>query len=118
MNIGTMIYTWLRGDHVGVDEFDNHYYHSTKDKRYGREKRWVLYRGRAEATTVPPEWHAWLHHMSDAPLMEKATQSKDWQKEHQPNLTGTPEAYRPQGHDYKGGAHAPSRSDYEAWRPE
>ena len=118
MNIGTMIYTWLRGDHVGVDEFDNRYYHSTKDKRYGREKRWVLYRGRAEATKVPPEWHAWLHHTSEEPLTEQSTRAPEWQKEHVANLTGTAQAYRPAGHAYKGSQRAQATGDYQAWRPE
>ncbi len=118
MHLATILYTWLKGELVGVDEFGNRYYHSKSEKRYDREKRWVLYKGRAEASKVPSEWHAWLHHLSDAPLTENAAQAKTWQKEHQPNLTGTPDAYRPKGHEYKGGKHAPSRGDYEAWRPE
>jgi NADH:ubiquinone oxidoreductase subunit len=39
-------------------------------------------------------------------------------KEHRPNLTGTPLAYRPPGHTLKGGHRAPASGDYEAWKPE
>ena len=118
MDIGTIIFTWFNGELVGTDEYGNRYYRSKTKKRWGREQRWCLFKGAKDSSKVPAEWHAWLHHMSDAPLTEKAAQSRAWQREHQPNLTGWPEAYRPQGHDYKGGSHAPSRGDYEAWRPE
>ena len=38
-----------------------------------RRRRWVLYRrGPVEASRVPPEWHAWLHYTTEAPLHEKA----------------------------------------------
>ena len=68
MTIGTMIYTWLRGEEMGRDEFGNRYYRDkTGVKRARREKRWVVYQGDAEATKVPPDWHAWLHHLSAAP---------------------------------------------------
>ena len=41
-----------------------------------------------------------------------------WQKEHLPNLTGTPEAYRPAGSLERGGKRARATGDYEAWQPE
>ena len=69
----------------------------------------------AEATVVPPEWHAWLHHTTDSPL--DATRRLPWMKPHQPNMTGTPQAYRPAGHDLAGGKRAPTAGDYEAWTP-
>ena len=59
-NIGTLIYTLINGVMVGTDEFGNRYYRARKDKLQGRERRWVLYRGKPEASRVPPEWHAWL----------------------------------------------------------
>ena len=64
---------------------------------------------------VPPEWHAWLHHTTAAPLAE--TKLYPWQQEHQPNLTGTAHAYRPAGHDYVGGTRRVTGGDYEAWTP-
>jgi NADH:ubiquinone oxidoreductase subunit len=118
MHLGTLIYTALKGELVGHDEFGNRYYRGRGRRLSGRERRWVLYKGRAEASTVPPEWHAWLHHTTEAPLSEAAARSKSWQAPHAPNLTGTPEAYRPSGHPFKGGRRRAATGDYEAWRPE
>ena len=33
----------------------------------GFERRWVIYNGYVEASTIPPGWHGWMHHMVDAP---------------------------------------------------
>ena len=118
MDIGTLLHTWIHGKLVGTDEFGNRYYKNKGGSLYGRERRWVLYKGRKEASKVPPEWHSWLHHTSVEPLTESATQARPWQKEHVPNLTGTAGAYRPAGHDFKGGARAHATGDYEAWKPE
>jgi NADH:ubiquinone oxidoreductase subunit len=123
MTIGTRIMTWFRGESVGTDSFGNRYF---RDKRHlktakgggrtSREKRWVLYPGKVEATLVPPEWHAWLHHTLDVPP-DGSARKYPWQKEHQPNLTGTPAAYHPPGSVLHGGARAPTTADYEPWRP-
>ncbi|MBL8832558.1 MAG: NADH:ubiquinone oxidoreductase subunit NDUFA12 [Rhodospirillales bacterium] len=119
MTIGTRLYTWLRGQEVGRDEFGNRYY---KDKtgvlRARREKRWVVYEGDAEATKVPPDWHAWLHHLIAAPPPAGGLPTrKAWQLPHQPNQTGTPNAYRPPGHEFQGGQRAKATGDYEPWTP-
>ncbi len=118
--IGTLIYTWLCGERVGTDAFGNRYYRSRRasHKRHGRERRWVVYKGIDEASKVPPEWHAWLHHISAAPLTDVAAKARPWQKPHLPNLTGTPYAYRPKGHDLRGGKRAHATGDYEPWTPE
>ncbi len=118
MILGTLINTWLNGNLVGTDEFGNRYYKSNKGRLNGRERRWCLYRGRAEASRVPPDWHAWLHHTVSEPLTQVAIDSGDWQKQHLPNLTGTAEAYRPAGHAYKGGRRSSATGDYQAWSPE
>ena len=119
MHIGTLLFTWLNGTQVGTDEFGNRYYCSKKNKqRYGRERRWCLYKGSPEASKVPPEWHAWLHHTVEVPLTEAAAQVLPWQTEHQPNLTGAAGAYRPRGHPYRGSKRAAATGDYEAWTPE
>jgi NADH:ubiquinone oxidoreductase subunit len=77
----------------------------------------VLYKGEAEASKVPPEWHAWLHHIVKEPPPPGGVPRRAWQKEHIPNLTGTSGAYRPPGHDYKGGHRARATGDYEPWVP-
>jgi NADH:ubiquinone oxidoreductase subunit len=119
MTIGTRLYTWLRGEEVGRDEFGNRYYRDkTGERRARREKRWVVYEGEAEATKVPPDWHAWLHHLIAAPPPPGGLPTrKAWQKPHLPNQTGTPNAYRPPGHELRGGKRDKATGDYEPWTP-
>jgi len=106
----------LSGRKVGTDRFGNVYFEGRKEQPiYRRKRRWVIYAKGAEATNVPPEWHAWLHHVTDAPLSE--TKLYPWQQEHRPNMTGTPEAWRPAGHDYVRGARRVTGGDYQAWTP-
>ena len=81
---------------------------------YNRRRRWVLYPKAVEATAVPPDWHAWLHHTAETLPEGKLY---PWQAEHLPNATGTPAAYRPAGHDYQGGVRRPAGAAYEAWTP-
>jgi NADH:ubiquinone oxidoreductase subunit len=115
MNIGTRIFTWLRGRRVGTDAEGNVYYTERNSGR-PRPRRWVMYRGGvAEASRVPPEWHAWLHYTTDAPL--PVQNRRPWQRPHLANPTGTETSYRPAGHDYKGGRRAAASGDYEAWTP-
>jgi NADH:ubiquinone oxidoreductase subunit len=116
MNIGTRLFTFFRGRSVGTDAIGNRYYEE-KTHRAGqqRQRRWVMFAGGVEeASAVPPEWHAWLHYTTDAPL---AAPRRAWQKPHVPNLTGTALGYRPPGHDYQGGHRAAATGDYEAWTP-
>lgn len=106
----------LKGRQIGTDRFGNVYFESRRSfMGYGRKRRWVVYNGTAEATKVPPEWHAWLHHTSEVPLPEE--KRYPWQQEHRQNLTGTAQSYRPSGHDYAGGRRQPTGGDYEAWTP-
>ncbi|MEO5337707.1 MAG: NADH:ubiquinone oxidoreductase subunit NDUFA12 [Magnetospirillum sp. WYHS-4] len=115
MIVGTLFYTWIFGRLEGTDEFGNRYFRSSH-KRHGTERRWVLYKGDPEASKVPPEWHAWLHHTVPQPLTEIAANPRPWQKPHQSNPTGTRAAYRPQGHDLVGGS--TGSGAYEAWQPD
>ncbi|MBP0446772.1 NADH:ubiquinone oxidoreductase subunit NDUFA12 [Roseomonas sp. SSH11] len=105
----------LTGRRIGTDSAGNAYFESRGDYLgYARKRRWVVYAGAPEATTVPPQWHGWLHHSVDAPLEVRPL---PWMKPHQANMTGTPQAYRPKGHDYAGGQRMPTAGDYEAWTP-
>ncbi len=51
---------------VGTDQSGNRYFAARPRKGYAHERRWVIYKGTPEATKVPPEWHGWLHHQTDA----------------------------------------------------
>lgn len=125
ITLGTKLFTWLRGEVVGTDQFGNRYYRDKRRpalKRGGgresRERRWVVYNGEPEASRVPPEWHGWLHHTYAEPPQNAGKRKYAWQKEHQPNLTGTPDAYRPPGSVLRGGHRAPAAGDYQPWTPE
>ena len=90
---GTQLWTWRFGESVGTDEFGNRYYRTKGgkiDPVLLMERRWVIYNGVAEASSVPPSWHGWLHHTVDVPPTEEKYQPRPWQKPHQPNLTRTP----------------------------
>jgi NADH:ubiquinone oxidoreductase subunit len=122
---GTRLFTWLKGELVGTDQFGNRYYRergARKLKRGGgiesRERRWVLYNGEVEASRVPPEWHGWLHHTVAEPPPPSGAKKYPWEKEHLPNLTGTDLAYRPPGSVLRGGRRASTTGDYEPWTPD
>lgn len=117
MTITTKLFTFFHGRLVGVDEFGNRYYREKKTPKNRREKRWVMYKGIAEPSKVPPQWHGWLHHTFDKPPVERASPHYRWLKPPLPNLTGTPDAYAPPGHLAQDATRAASTSDYEAWRP-
>lgn len=113
---GTRFYTWRNGKPVGTDEFGNKYYEGKKDLD-GQPRRWVIYNGYAEATAIPPGWHGWMHHRVDTPPTEEDYQPREWQKPHQPNLTGTPAAYRPKGSVLGTEERPRVTGDYDAWTP-
>jgi NADH:ubiquinone oxidoreductase subunit len=65
---------------VGKDEFGNSYYISKNNKRY------VIYKGVAEASKIPPNWFLWIHNICDDIIPNSRYA---WQKIHLPNLTET-----------------------------
>ena len=119
MTLGTRLFTLWRGERVGDDDAGNRYFRDKKPRAAkhagGRERRWVVYAGEAEASAVPAEWHAWLHHTTAEVPDGRAKLA--WQKEHRANATGTALAYRPPGHVLAGGIRQPATGDYEPWRP-
>jgi NADH:ubiquinone oxidoreductase subunit len=115
MSIGTLLFTWAKGQLVGTDTQGNRYYVERKAVRGRKARRWVLYKGAVEASKVPAEWHAWLHYTVDQPL--QPADDKPWVKDHSANMSGTSAAYLPAGHDLRGGERAKATGDYEAWQP-
>ncbi|WP_108502219.1 NADH:ubiquinone oxidoreductase subunit NDUFA12 [Paracoccus indicus] len=109
--LNTQFWTWRNGVKVGEDGNGNVFYKSKDGKR-----RWVIYDGEAEASRVSPEWHGWLHHTWNEPPTEVPVPRKAWERPHQPNLTGTTEAYVPAGSLSR--VQPVVRSDYDAWQPE
>ena len=118
--LGALLTIKTQGVFVGEDSLGNRYFEArnTKNSYDGRKRRWVTYKGYAEATKVPAEWHGWLHHTFDAPPTVEPLKVRSWEKPHLPNMTGTPYAYRPMGSIMSTGERARAVGDYQAWTPE
>lgn len=117
--LGTLFTIGKRGRLVGKDQDGNRYYESRDTISYdGRKRRWVIYNGYAEASKVPPEWHGWLRYTYDETPAEQPLPRRRWEKEHIPNLSGTPLAWRPQGSLAAEAQRPAATGDYEAWKPE
>ena len=115
--IGTRLFTLLHGRLIGRDADGRAYYESRKPGGYtARPQRWVIYKGREDASAVPAEWWNWLHFVEDAPLPPQAR--KPWQLPFQPNRTGEAGGYHPPGSDYRGGLRPHATGDYESWSPD
>jgi len=113
---GTSITTRRHGKKVGQDEAGNVYYEGGIDSE-GRTRRWVIYRDYSEASAIPPGWHGWIHHRVDAAPPSDEYRPREWQKPHQPNLTGSPAAYRPKGSVLTNQHRPQVTGDYDAWTP-
>ena len=118
--IGTLFTLAKGADKVGQDEFGNTYWHARTDRGSydkGRRRRYVTYKGYADPTTIPPEWHAWMHYLTQEPPTVAPLKRRAWERDHLPNMTGTIYAWRPKGSIARGGERAPAVGDYEAWSP-
>lgn len=109
--------TFCSGSKVGEDALGNVYYTAKAKRGQKRERRWVLYKGAADASSVPAEWHGWLHHQSDEVPSNDNPLRRPWQLPPQKNLTGTSAAYVPPGHLARGGHRDKATGDYQAWMP-
>lgn len=119
---GTYWFTRRHGERVGEDEFGNVYYRCVNPYQgmpsTGPERRWVIYQGVAEMSHVPPSWRGWLAHTHDIPPSEESYTPREWELPPLPNLTGTPQAYRPPGSTLMSGRRPPATGDYVAWSPD
>lgn len=108
------------GVFVGEDEAGNRYYETVDPKwNYdGRNRRFVIYNGYADASKVCADWHGWLHHTFAEPPTRQPLPRRSWEKDHRPNLTGTIWAWRPKGSIARGGDRAEATGDYEPWKPD
>ncbi len=91
--IGTRVWIRRAGERVGEDELGNVYYRSRRiDPALGRERRWVIYNGEADASRIAAAWHGWMHHRTNTPPTQEDYRPREWQLPHKANMTGT--AYR------------------------
>ena len=61
MSIAIFFRTFWHGRLVGKDTQGNKYYEDKRKMRYGKPRRWLIYKGFAEASKIPSQWHGWLH---------------------------------------------------------
>ena len=100
---GTALFTRRFGSEVGRDDAGNLYYQDKKQPR----RRWVIYDGDNDGSRVPPDWQLWLRGTIDD-LPDKALPPvRKFQQKPTPNLTGTMEAFRPDGALGSGGCGRP-----------
>jgi NADH:ubiquinone oxidoreductase subunit len=109
--VGTLWHTYRHGRLVGSDEFGNQYF-----TRNDSDRRWVIYHGDAEASKIPPEWHAWLHGLTQSPPTVNALTRQSWEKQHESNQTGTENAHQPSGSLLRNNNDA-QNAGYQAWVP-
>jgi NADH:ubiquinone oxidoreductase subunit len=109
--LGTALQVWRYGRKLATDSLGNIYY-GTKDGR-----RWVVYNGPNDPSRIPPEYYAWLHHQIDGVPDEVLPPPPKFLREPSPNMTGTPDAYRPSGSMERGGIRQAASGDYQAWTP-
>ena len=110
--LGTRFHTWRKGEMIGEDSFGNRYFRARNSQR-----RWVIYNGEADPSRIPPGWHGWMHYRTDIPPTDESYTPKNWQKPHQPNLTGSAAAYRPKGSALTRERRPDVTGDYDAWSP-
>ncbi len=111
--LGTLLTTWRRAQFVYEDKFGNRYYEEKRITYDGRKRRWVRYKGYADASRIPADWHGWLHHIYDERPHEGGISHPLYARDHCPNLTGSVFAYMPDNYAQWGAKPSPS---YEPWQ--
>ena len=99
---------------VGKDDYGNTYFvkRRVSPKNNFRQRRLVIYNGAVEASKIPQEWNAWLHHMTDE-VPKTSSKKLSWIKDHVHNLTGTHFAY-----EYKDKKDSSKiKNVYSIWKP-
>ncbi|CAN4089395.1 unnamed protein product [Withania somnifera] len=104
---------------VGVDKFGNKYYEKLGDTQSGRH-RWVEYaqKDRYNASQVPPEWHGWLHYITDHTGDELLLlKPQRYGLDHKENFSGEGDEYiyHSKGHTLNPGQRDWTR--YQTWQP-
>ena len=118
--IGTSFATWRHGEAVGTDEGGNRYFRTRNGRvnpALGFDRRWVIYAGEADASKIPPAWYRWMHHQTDVPPVNDGYRPREWEKPHQPNMTGTAAAHHPHGSILRPDPERAISAGYDAWTP-
>lgn len=105
-----LLYVLLFAKKVGNDEFGNKYY-TKKDILAKRKRRFVIYKGKVEASKVPDIWDAWLRGTIN--YVPSNAKPLPWQNHHTPNLSGTKHQYNPKLYN----SSINSYNNYTPWKP-
>ena len=111
---GTAIFSRRHGREVGRDDEGNVYFQARKDPA----RRWVIYNGSNDGSRVPPDWQLWLRGSIEDLPSKALPPARRFQRKPTPNLTGTMEAFRPDGALGTNRVRPASTGDYEPWTPE
>ena len=101
---GTRLQTIFFGKLVGTDELGNKYYESKNGKR------WIIYSDITDASKIPVEWYSWIHFTPNKIEKKHNLEKYKWQKPHQPNQTGTENAYHPNRNNEQ------IKKKYKSWK--
>ncbi len=119
--MGTLFTLMRRGAKlVGKDAQGNRYFEEGGKPSFpdGGRRRWVVYHGVAEGSRVPADWHGWLHRTVDEPPVDGALPRQSYEKDHLPNMTGTPLAYHPKGSLFRSAKGFDDQEVYKPWSPD
>jgi len=117
--LSTRLYTSSHGKLIGEDEGGNRYFEDPKTMGpAGKPRRWVIYKGYADASKVTADWFGWLHYIVDIPPSDEDYHPKPWQKPHLENMTGTAQAYHPPGSLLSNTQRPRTDGDYQPWNAE
>ncbi|XP_003389329.1 PREDICTED: NADH dehydrogenase [ubiquinone] 1 alpha subcomplex subunit 12-like [Amphimedon queenslandica] len=95
------------GTIVGQDKF-GHVYYENKEHFFGRH-RWVYKEASGfDITQIPPEWHRWLHSMTDHTPIEDPPPPRKFYLDPTVNKTGTRGEYVP---------YSTTRPKIQSWKP-
>lgn len=108
------LFTRLSGCKVGEDEAGNVYFQKKGDPA----KRWVIYSGSNDSSRVPPGWNAWLRGSIEGLPDEALPPRRKFERKPKPNLTGTMQAFRPDGSLSGNRSRPASTGDYQPWMPD
>ena len=116
MNLGTWLFTRLKGRRVGADAFGNVYYEERRPRAGlpGAALGDLSRSARGIAGAAGMARLAALHHRRAAGGADAAAVGEAAPAERHRHAGQLP----PAGHDYQGGQRARATGDYEAWTPD
>ena len=113
-NIGTILYSFLKGKKIGQDKIGNKFYVHKKIKN----KKWVLYKHNIDPTSLDVKWQIWLTSTNSNVPTDIEESNFQWQKDKQPNLTGTVNSYHPNININKRKKDLTKDKQNSIWKPE